>query len=245
MNIVEITNMSMQYRLQNERIDTLKDYLVKFFKRQLKSNKFWALKDINVEIKKNESLALVGHNGAGKSTLLKLISRVMQPTKGHIKTRGTIAPLINLGVGFDGEMTAHENIYLSSAMLGFSRKEIKKKYDSIVEFAEIKDFLDVPVKNFSSGMMAKLGFAIASDTPRDVFIVDEVLGVGDARFQEKCKDRINQIKKTGTTFIFVTHSASQAQEICQKALWLNKGEMVEYGDIDKVVHNYMQTQIPM
>ncbi|MDR3021949.1 MAG: ABC transporter ATP-binding protein [Clostridiales bacterium] len=242
MNIVEIKNMSMQYRLQNQRIESLKEYVIKFLKRQLSINKFWALKDITLNIKKGESLALVGHNGAGKSTLLKLIAGAMKPTKGTICTRGSVAPLINLGVGFDMELTAHENIFLSCAVLGFSKKEILKKYDKIVEFSELKDFLNVPVKNFSSGMVSKLGFAIASDSTADIFIVDEVLSVGDTRFQAKCADRIKQIRKSGTTFIYVTHSIESAAEMCQKGMWLQRGEVLQYGDIEEVCNAYKASQ---
>ena len=243
LNIVEIKNMSMQYRLQKERITSLKEYLVKFVQRKLQSNKFWVLNDINLNILKNESLALFGHNGAGKSTLLKLIAGVVQPTKGKVLTKGSIAPLINLGAGFDMELTAHDNIYISCAVLGFSKKEIQKKYDSIVEFAEVRQFLDVPLKNFSSGMVAKLGFAVASDSPADIFIVDEVLSVGDTRFQQKCRDRVQEIRKTGTTFIFVTHDLDTASNMCHKGLWLNSGRIVEYGDIDLVCQSYSQSQV--
>ena len=234
--------MSMQYRLQKERITSFKEYLVKLVQGKLKTNKFWVLNDINVNILKGESLALFGHNGAGKSTLLKLIAGVLNPTKGKVSVHGSIAPLINLGAGFDMDLTAHDNIYISSAVLGFSRKEINRKYDRIVEFAEAKDFLDVPLKNFSSGMVAKLGFAVASDSPADVFIVDEVLSVGDTRFQQKCKDRIYDIRKSGTTFIFVTHDLNTASNMCHKGLWLNGGHMMQYGDVDEVCKAYSLSQ---
>ncbi|MDR1138794.1 MAG: ABC transporter ATP-binding protein [Clostridiales bacterium] len=241
-NIIEINNVSMQYRLQKERITSIKEYLVKLFSGKLESNKFWVLKDIDCSVHKNESLALLGHNGAGKSTLLKLIAGVIRPTKGTVYSHGTIAPLINLGAGFDMELTAHDNIYISCAVLGFTKSEIKKKYDSIVDFAEMKDFLDVPLKNFSSGMVAKLGFAVASDSPADIFIVDEVLSVGDQRFQAKCFDRIQYIRKKGTTFIYVTHDINMAANMCCKGLWLNHGRMMQYGDVDTVCNAYTNSQ---
>jgi len=233
--------MSMQYRLQKERITSLKEYMIKLVQGKLQTNKFWVLKNINVNILKNESLALFGHNGAGKSTLLKIIAGVANPTKGKIVVKGSIVPLINLGVGFDMDLTAHENIYISCAVLGFSKKEIQKKYDRIVEFAEVKNFLDVPLKNFSSGMTSKLGFAVASDSPADIFIVDEVLSVGDVKFQAKCRDRIQDIRKSGTTFIFVTHDANSAVNMCQKGLWLEHGCMIKYGDVDEVSRAYAES----
>lgn len=229
----------MKFKLHTERIETLKEYAIKFIKRQIKSDIFWALKNVSVDIEKNESLAVVGRNGAGKSTLLKIIAGVISPTTGSIKVNGTIAPLLNLGAGFDHALTAHENIFLNGAMLGYSHKEMKLRYDSIVEFSELKDFLNVPIMNFSSGMVARLGFSIASDVNADILIADEILSAGDAGFRKKCEKRIADIKNRGTTFILVSHNMSTVKSMCQKALWLDKGTAKMYGGVDEVCAAYL------
>ena len=190
------------------------------------------------EVKAGESLALIGVNGSGKSTLLKVIAGVMEPTRGTVQVNGSIAPMIELGAGFDMELTARENIFLNGAVLGHDEKFMAEHFDSIIDFAELRDFVDVPVKNFSSGMIARLGFAIATEVPADLLIVDEVLAVGDFRFQEKCRERMQKMLSGGTTLLFVSHSAAQVRELCQKALWLEHGKIKAYGLADEVCKEY-------
>ena len=228
----------MRFNLATEKVDTIKDYIVKLLKRQLMFNEFYALKDISLNIEKGDSVALIGINGSGKSTLLKCVAGVMVPTTGSIKVRGSIAPLIELGAGFDMDLTARENIYLNGAVLGHDRKFMDEHFDSIVDFAELWDFIDVPMKNFSSGMIARLGFAIATEVKADILIVDEVLAVGDFRFQQKCKERINTLLSGGTTLLFVSHSIDQVRELCKKSVWIDHGNMVCYGNTEEVSRLY-------
>lgn len=221
--IIEVKNVSMRFNLAKERTDTVKEYIVKLLKGQLMFNEFYALKDVSLTIHRGEAVALIGANGSGKSTLLKCIAGVMYPTTGSIEVRGSIAPLIELGAGFDPDLTARENIYLNGAVLGHDRKFMDAHFQSIVDFAELWEFIDVPVKNFSSGMVARLGFAIATEVSADILVVDEILAVGDFRFQEKCKERMAEMMKGGTTLIFVSHIEDQVKQLCQKAVWLDHG----------------------
>lgn len=237
-NIIEINNVSMMFNRSKEQVDNLKEYIIRIFKKNLFFEEFWALQNITFNIKKGESIGFVGLNGSGKSTLLKVIAQVMKPTKGEVKVYGSVAPLIELGAGFDLDLSARENIFLNGAVLGHSRNEMRKKFDSILDFAELWDFVDVPIKNYSSGMVARLGFAIATASSPDILIVDEVLGVGDFKFQKKCESRIGEIIKNGATVIFVSHSLEQVMELCQKAVWLKNGQMVMYGDVDEVCQQY-------
>ena len=200
--------------------------------------KFLALQNINLEVKAGESLALIGVNGSGKSTLLKVIAGVLEPTRGTVQVNGSIAPMIELGAGFDMELTARENIFLNGAVLGHDEKFLTEHFDSIIDFAELRDFVDVPVKNFSSGMVARLGFAIATEVPADLLIVDELLSVGDFRFQEKCHERMQKMLSGGTTLLFVSHSAAQVRELCKDALWLEHGKIKAYGPADEVCKEY-------
>lgn len=220
----------MRFNLATEKHDTIKEYIVKLIKHQLMFNEFYALKNVSLTIDRGDSVALIGVNGSGKSTLLKCIAGVMSPTQGSIIVRGSIAPLIELGAGFDMDLTARENIYLNGAVLGHDRAFMDEHFDSIVDFAELWEFIDVPVKNFSSGMVARLGFAIATEVKADILVVDEVLSVGDYRFQEKCKERIADLLSGGTTLLFVSHSAEQVKELCKRAVWLDKGMMQMYAD---------------
>lgn len=236
--LIELKNASMMFRLPTQKVDNIKEYVIKLITRRLKYREFMALENINLVVHRGESLGLIGRNGAGKSTLLKIIAGVLTPTKGKITVNGTIAPLINLGAGFDHEATAEENIYLNGAILGFSRKEMRQKYDRIVDFAEIKEFMNVPIKNFSSGMLARLGFAIAVDVNPDILLVDEVLSVGDAPFRKKCHERIEQIRKQGTTYIFVSHSTDQVKKLCTHTIWLKSGKIHMYGPSDEVCKAY-------
>ncbi len=237
-SIVSVDNVSMMFNLAVEKVDSLKEYILKMMKGQLLMQQFYALKDINLEIRPGEAVALIGANGSGKSTLLKVIAGVLHPTNGSVTVRGSIAPMIELGAGFDPELTARENIYLNGAVLGHDRKFMDDHFQSIVDFAELWDFIDVPVKNFSSGMVARLGFAIATEIRADILIVDEVLSVGDFRFQEKCKRRIEELMSGGTTLLFVSHSAAQVRQLCNKAVWLKNGKVKMIGDVNEVCACY-------
>ena len=236
--IIEVKDVSMRFNLATEKTDTIKEYFVKLLKRQLMFNEFYALKNVNLTVNRGEAVALIGANGSGKSTLLKCIAGVLYPTTGSIEVRGSIAPLIELGAGFDPDLTARENIYLNGAVLGHDRKFMDEHFQSIVDFAELWEFIDVPVKNFSSGMVARLGFSIATEVSADVLIVDEVLSVGDFRFQEKCQKRMEEMMKGGTTLLFVSHSTKQVRELCQKAVWLKKGKIEMVGNVDAVCDMY-------
>ena len=236
--MIEVENVSMVFNLATERVDTLKEYVLKLAKHQLMVQKFYALRDINLEIERGEAVALIGVNGSGKSTLLKVIAGVLHPTTGSVQVHGSIAPMIELGAGFDPELTARENIFLNGAVLGHGHKFMEAHFQSIVDFAELWDFVDVPVKNFSSGMVARLGFAIATEIKADVLIVDEVLSVGDFRFQEKCKKRMEEMMSGGTTLLFVSHSTDQVRQLCRKAVWLKKGNIAMFGDVNSVCDAY-------
>lgn len=236
--IIEVKNVSMRFNLATEKTDTIKEYFVKLLKGQLMFNEFYALKNVNLTVNRGEAVALIGANGSGKSTLLKCIAGVLYPTTGSIEVRGSIAPLIELGAGFDPDLTARENIYLNGAVLGHDRKFMDAHFQSIVDFAELWEFIDVPVKNFSSGMVARLGFAIATEVSADILVVDEILAVGDFQFQQKCKERMANMMKGGTTLLFVSHSEAQVKELCQKAVWLKKGNIQMAGSVDEVCAAY-------
>ena len=239
--IIEVKNVSMRFNLATERTDTIKEYFVKLLKGQLMFNEFYALKDVSLTVRRGEAVALIGANGSGKSTLLKCISGVLYPTTGSIEVRGSIAPLIELGAGFDPDLTARENIYLNGAVLGHDRKFMDAHFKSIVDFAELWDFIDVPVKNYSSGMVARLGFAIATEVSADILVVDEILAVGDFRFQQKCKERMANMMKGGTTLLFVSHSEAQVKELCQKAVWLDHGTVMRNGPTGEVFMAYHES----
>ncbi len=222
--IIQVKHVTMQFNLMEERVDTLKEYIVRLLKGRIKFNNFTALHDVSFSVKRGEAVGLIGHNGAGKSTMLKIIAGVLKPTSGSVVVKGSIAPLIEVGAGFDGELTARENIYLNGAMLGHSKQFIDDHFQSIVDFSELQQFIDVPVKNFSSGMYARLGFAIATEVQPDILIVDEVLSVGDHDFQQKCKKRIKHMMDTGTTVIFVSHDIETIKEVCNRVIWFEKGQ---------------------
>ena len=238
--LIDAQNVSMRFKMPTEKIDNLKEYVVKLLKGKLRYKEFWALQDVSFQVKRGESLALLGRNGAGKSTLLKLISGIYEPTKGAIYTYGSMAPLLRLGAGFDMNATGKENIFLNGAMLGFSHREMEKKYDSIVAFSELQDFINIPLKNYSSGMITRLGFSIAVDVNPDILLIDEVLAVGDAPFQKKCAEKLHELQQNGTTFILVTHTLNKALELCQKGVYLKKGVVEAYGDIQDVAKKYVK-----
>lgn len=236
--VIDVKQVSMHFNLMIERVDSIKEYLLKLFKGELFYNDFVALNKVSFSVQKGEIVGLIGLNGAGKSTLLKIIAGVLKPTSGYVITKGTIAPLIEVGAGFDPELTARENIYLNGAILGYTKKFMDEKFDEIIDFAELRSFVDVPVKNFSSGMYARLGFSIATMVQPDILIVDEVLSVGDYRFQEKCEDRINKMIEQGITIILVSHSIDMIKRICTKVVWLDHGQIKDIGAIDKVCNEY-------
>ena len=236
--IIEVKNVSMRFNLAKERTDTVKEYIVKLLKRQLMFNEFYALKDVSLTVNRGEAVALIGANGSGKSTLLKCIAGVLYPTTGSIEVRGSIAPLIELGAGFDPDLTARENIFLNGAVLGYDRKFMEQHFDSIVDFAELREFIDVPVKNYSSGMVARLGFAIATEVKADILIVDEVLAVGDYSFQQKCMNRMNALLSGNTTLLFVSHDINNVNKLCKRAIWLDGGKVIMDGDSNEVCKKY-------
>ena len=238
--MIKVENVSMKFNLGVEKDNSLKQTFIRIFsfKKKKKKEYFWALKNISFEIKKGEVVGIVGSNGAGKSTLLKVVSGVYKPTNGKVETNGKISPMIELGAGFDGELTARENIYLNGAILGYSKDFIDKKFNEIVEFSELKDFLDVPVKNFSSGMSAKLAFSISTVVNPEILIVDEILSVGDIKFQKKSKNKMMSMIKGGTTVLYVSHSLDSIRELCTKVIWLDHGEIVMIGDAKKVCNAY-------
>lgn len=237
--IIDVNNVTVRFNMASERIDNLKEYFVKLVKHELMFKEFFALKDVSFKVNRGEAWGLIGTNGSGKSTLLKAICGIFQPYKGSINTYGSISPLIELGAGFDGDLTATENIYLNGAVLGHSKKFMKEHFDEIVDFAELWDFLDMPIKNYSSGMAARLGFAIATVVCPDILICDEVLAVGDIAFQEKCERRMNEMRANGTTLLYVSHSMKSVLEVCDHALWIDKGEVKLKGNAKCVCDEYL------
>lgn len=233
--IIKADHVSMRFNLASEKVDNMKEYFIRRLKRKINTDdEFWALQDVNFEVEKGESVALIGLNGCGKSTMLKTIAGVLKPTTGKVTVNGSIAPMIELGAGFDMDLTARENVYLNGAILGYNKAQMGIYYDDIVDFSELADFMDVPVKNFSSGMLARLAFSIATIGKPDILIVDEVLSVGDFRFQEKCEKRIQGMMKEDTTILFVSHSIAQVKKICKRAIWLEKGRIREDGSSEEV-----------
>ena len=235
---LELSHISMRFNLSKEKTDTLKDYVIKAVRRQLKFNEFWALKDVSFSVEKGDRVGILGLNGAGKSTLLKVVAGVFKPTEGTVKKVGKVAPLIELGAGFENEYTGAENIYLNGALLGYSKDFIRQKYDEIVEFSELGEFIDVPVKNYSSGMRARLGFSIATAVSPEILILDEVLSVGDAKFRKKSEKKIMDMFDQGVTVLFVSHSLEQVRRLCNKAMILDHGKLIAYGDIKTVADQY-------
>lgn len=243
--MIKLENVSMKFNLGIEKNFSIKEAFIAFFdkKRRPKKSDFWALKDVSFSIKKGEVVGLIGSNGAGKSTLLKVVSGVMKPTKGKVTVNGVISPMIELGAGFDPELTARENIYLNGSILGYSKMFLDEKFDDIVEFSELKDFLDVPVRNFSSGMVAKLAFSIATIVNPEILIVDEILSVGDIKFQEKSKNKMLEMIKGGTTVLYVSHSLESIRELCNRVVWLEHGQIVKIGDVNEICDEYYHKQM--
>lgn len=236
---IVVDDVSMRFNLATERVDNLKEYIVRKLKfRSVSFDEFWALQDISFTVNKGESCALIGVNGSGKSTMLKIISGILKPTRGKVTVNGSIAPLIELGAGFDFDLTGRENIFLNGAILGHSKQLMKDKYEEIVDFSELREFMDVPVKNYSSGMIARLGFSIATMVKPDILIVDEILAVGDQAFQAKCHRRMAEMIDGGTTVVLVSHSATDVRRICQKTVWIDKGHLRFAGDTETALGMY-------
>ncbi|HZJ78174.1 MAG TPA: ABC transporter ATP-binding protein [Clostridia bacterium] len=235
---VKVENVSIMFNLNKEQIDNIKEYFIKVVKRQLHFTEFWALTDISFTISKGERLGVLGLNGAGKSTLLKVVAGVLKPTKGSVNVKGVIAPLIELGAGFDQNYSGKENIFLYGATMGYSRKYIQERYDEILDFSELHDFIDVPVKNYSSGMRARLGFSIATAVEPEVLILDEVLSVGDARFRIKSEAKIRSMFDKGVTVLFVSHNTEQVRRLCNRAILIDKGKIIASGESDEVCDIY-------
>ncbi len=237
-NVIELNNVTMKFRMTAQRVDNIKEFAIKRIKRQLQYKEFTALNDVSFNVKRGEVVGLVGLNGSGKSTLLKIISGILKPTSGTVRVNGNISPLIELGAGFDFDLTARENVFLNGAVLGFSHAQMEEKMEEIIEFSELHDFMDTAIKNFSSGMVARLGFSIATNIKPEILIVDEILGVGDFLFQQKCEKRIRNMMSGGTTVIMVSHSIDQIRGMCSRAVWLHKGIVQTVGEVNEVCDKY-------
>lgn len=240
--MIEVKNVTMKFKMSDEPINSLKEIFTTAIRGKLNFNEFLALDDVSFDLEKGKTLGLIGKNGAGKSTTLKLISGILKPTKGTIITRGNIVPMLELGAGFDLELTGRENIYLNGAILGYSKEYLESKYDEIVEFAEIGNFVDMAIRNYSSGMMARLAFSIASVVQPEILIVDEILAVGDAAFQEKSFNRMKELMSGGATVLFVSHDIEKIEEMCDKVIWLEQGKIIDEGDAKTICAKYRKTQ---
>jgi ABC-2 type transport system ATP-binding protein/lipopolysaccharide transport system ATP-binding protein len=240
--VIHLEGVSVRYRVPSERIGTFKEYMIRRLRRQVQMRTFWALQGINVDVYRGEIFGFVGDNGAGKSTLLKVVARVLRPTKGRVVVRGRVAPLLELGAGFHPELTGKENIFLNGALLGFSHREMLEKYDQIVDFSELGEFINAPIRTYSTGMYARLGFSVATAHEPDVLIVDEILGVGDESFQRKCADRIALFRQQGTSILLVSHSMVTIETMCQRAAWLDHGKLMVMGEPAQVIQAYRQKE---
>lgn len=241
--MIKAENISVRYLMTYDRIKSIKEYLVQMLKGKIKYEEFWALNDVSFEVKKGEVLGIIGHNGAGKSTLLKVISGILKPTNGSVRVNGTVVPMLELGSGFDFDLTGRENIFLNGAILGYSEQFLKEKYDEIVVFSELGKFIEVPLRNYSSGMVMRLAFSIATVVNPDILIVDEILAVGDADFQEKSKKRMLELMSGGTTVLFVSHGLEQIREMCDRVVWLEHGAVKMYGNTQEVCDAYQMGSV--
>ena len=239
---IELENIGVNYRVPSERIQSIKEYFIRWVQGKITHRDFWALQEINLRIFPGETFGVIGHNGAGKSTLLKLVARVLRPTTGRVIVRGDIAPLLEFGAGFHPELTGRENIYLNGAILGFTRNEMEDKFSRIVDFAELWEFIDRPIRTYSSGMLARLGFAVATDIDPDILLIDEVLSVGDEVFQRKSTARIQEFRERGATVLVVSHSMEIIQEMCHRAAWIDHGQLKAIGEPQSIIQTYLQNQ---
>lgn len=236
--VIEISDVSVRFRMANDHVRTLKEFVIKTVTKKINYTEFWALKNISFEIRKGDVLGIVGRNGAGKSTLLKVISGIMKPTEGSVVSHGNIVPMLELGSGFDFDLSGRENIFLNGAILGYSEEFLKRKYDEILEFSELHQFIEVPLRNYSSGMVMRLAFAIATAVCPEILIVDEILSVGDAQFQEKSRKRMSEMMSGGTTVLFVSHDIRQIRQMCSKAVWLEQGRVAAFGPAKEICDQY-------
>lgn len=236
--IVRLQDISLKFNIDVNRATSLKEFCVRFLKRDLRRDEFWALKHISFEVEKGDVIGIIGHNGAGKSTLLKVISGIMKPTEGSVETNGNIVPMLELGSGFDMELTGRENIFLNGAILGYSEAFLKDKCQEIIDFSELGSFIEAPIRTYSSGMLARLAFSVACVVEPEILIVDEILSVGDADFQEKSRNRMMELMTGGTTVFFVSHSLEQIREMCNKVLWLEHGEVQAFGETEEICERY-------
>jgi homopolymeric O-antigen transport system ATP-binding protein len=239
---IQLRGVGVRFRMYREKVITLKEAVLRRFQHLKTADDFWALKTVNLDIASGESVALIGHNGSGKSTLLKVAAGVLQPTVGSVQVKGRISPMIELAAGFDPDLTGRDNVFLNGALMGYSRKQMKDKFDRIVEFSELGEFIDMPVKNYSSGMYARLGFAIAADVEPEILIIDEVLAVGDEKFQAKCMERIKLIRSTGCTIVYVSHGMESVRQLCDRVAVLHHGELVFDGPPDPAIAKYRDLQ---
>lgn len=237
-DVIRLENVSVQYRVPTEQVGTFREYAIRVIQRRIKIRTFNALEDVSFQVKRGEVFGLIGDNGAGKSTLLKVIARVLRPYKGRVIVKGSVAPLLELGAGFHPELTGRENIYLNGSLLGYNRKQMDEVYSSIVDFSELHDFIDAPIRTYSSGMYARLGFSVATAHIPDILIVDEILGVGDETFQKKCTSRIQQFQDNGTAILIVSHSLSSVLNLCHRVAWLDHGKVKAIGEPEDVVDEY-------
>ncbi len=242
MSIVSVKNISLKFKMEQNRANSLKEFCVRWMKRDLKSEDFWALTDVSFDVEKGDVIGIIGHNGAGKSTLLKVISGIMKPTRGTVEAHGNIVPMLELGSGFDMELSGRENIYLNGAILGYSEGFLDSKYNEIVEFSELGDFIEAPLRTYSSGMLARLAFSVACIVEPEILIVDEILSVGDADFQEKSRARMMELMTGGTTVFFVSHSLKQIREMCNKVVWLEHGKIQAIGTTEEICDQYEGTK---
>jgi ABC-2 type transport system ATP-binding protein len=240
--LICVENVSVKYRIPSERIGTFKEFVIRLLQRKIQFQSFWALNNISLTVNRGEVFGIIGNNGAGKSTLLKVVSRVLRPSEGRVVIYGKIAPLLELGAGFHPELTGRENIYLNGALLGYNRKEMDDCYQNILDFSELHDFIDAPIRTYSSGMYARLGFAVATAHQPEILIVDEILGVGDEAFQKKCADRLATFRENGTTTLIVSHSMDTIERSCQRAAWLHHGKILQVGEPQQVIAAYRNSQ---
>lgn len=236
--IIKADNISMRFKLTDDKILSLKEFVTRKITKKINYKEFWALSDVSFEIKKGEVVGIIGRNGSGKSTLLKIISGILKPTKGTVESDGIIAPMLELGSGFDQDLTGRENVFLNGAILGYGKEFLTEKFNDILEFSELGDFIDIPIRNYSSGMMMRLAFSVATLVNPDILIVDEILAVGDAAFQEKCQRRMAEMMSGGTTVLIVSHSLQQIKELCTKAIWLDSGKVKRIGTVEEVCNDY-------
>ncbi len=239
---IDLERISVRYHIPHERYATLKEHTIRWLQRRVRYDDFWALRDVSLKVCPGEVVGIIGHNGAGKSTLLKVISGVIKPMKGTVSVAGSMAPLIELSAGFDKELTGRENVYLNASILGLSRKEIDARYQRIVDFSELQDFINAPIKSYSSGMVARIGFSIVTEVDADILIIDEVLAVGDTRFKKKSKERILEFRKGGGTVLFVSHNTDEVKNLCDRVLWLDHGRVKMMGDPGAVIEEYERVQ---